>query len=97
MSGIHLKTRQKNRDTKNISATFVRISDHFFYMTSWISTILIGYNVSLTLQLTDTGHGRAAAEYNSDDFGIDYKTFYYIQRKLGFCTVDRFADDKNSK
>ena len=34
---------------------------------------------------------------DTDDFGIDFKTFYFIQRKLGICTIDRFADDKNTK
>ena len=34
---------------------------------------------------------------DTDDFGIDFKSFYYIQRKLGARTVDRFADDKNTK
>ena len=42
-----------------------------------------------------------AAHYSrsndTDDFGIDSKTFYFIQRKLGICTIDRFADDKNTK
>ena len=34
---------------------------------------------------------------DTNDFGIDFKTFYFIQRKLGICTIDRFADDKNTK
>ena len=34
---------------------------------------------------------------DTDDFGIDFKTFCFIQRKLGICTIDRFADDKNTK
>ena len=34
---------------------------------------------------------------DTDDFTIDYATFEFIQRKLGRCTVDRFADDKNAK
>ena len=34
---------------------------------------------------------------DTDDFGIDYKTFYYVQRVLGRCNIDRFADDKNTK
>ena len=34
---------------------------------------------------------------DTDNFGIDQKTFYHIQRNLGVCTVDRFADDKNAK
>ena len=34
---------------------------------------------------------------DTDDFSIDNKTFYVLQRKLGFCTVDRFADNRNAK
>ena len=34
---------------------------------------------------------------DTDDFSIDYKTFYLIQRRLGTCTIDRFADDTNHK
>ena len=34
---------------------------------------------------------------DTNNFTIDYNTFYYIQRSLGHCTVDRFADDKNAK
>ena len=34
---------------------------------------------------------------DTDNFGIDYKTFYYIQRSFGMCNIDRFADDKNTK
>ena len=33
---------------------------------------------------------------DTDNFSIDYRTFRYIQKKLGKCTIDRFADDKNS-
>ena len=33
----------------------------------------------------------------TDDFSIDYKTYYIIQRRLGQCTIDRFADHRNKK
>ena len=34
---------------------------------------------------------------DTDDFSIDYQSFNFIQKKLGVCTIDRFADDKNTK
>ena len=34
---------------------------------------------------------------DTDNFSIDYKTFYVIQRKLAQCTIDRFADNNNTK
>ena len=34
---------------------------------------------------------------DSDDWSINNVTFQYIQRTLGLCTIDRFADGNNSK
>ena len=34
---------------------------------------------------------------DTDNFSIDHKTFYHIQRSLGYCTIDRFADNNNRK
>ena len=34
---------------------------------------------------------------DTDDFSIDYKTLYVILRTLGTCTIDRFANNNNTK
>ena len=35
--------------------------------------------------------------YDSDDWGIDFETFAYLQNKFGNLTIDRFASSSNKK
>ena len=34
---------------------------------------------------------------DTDNFSIDYQSFNFIQKKLGVCTIDRFADERIQK
>ena len=40
---------------------------------------------------------RISKHVDTDDWSIDIPTFQLVQNELGFSTIDRFADDKNTK
>ena len=46
----------------------------------------------------ENGEADAISKYrDSDDWGIDYESFGYIQTRFGHLDIDRFADSKNNK
>ena len=40
---------------------------------------------------------RISKHVDTDDWSVDIPTFQLVQNELGFSTIDRFADDKNTK
>ena len=59
------------------------------------------HNIKLTPEWTPREQNRCADYYSkikdTDSWGIDQKTFDFINARFGNFTVDRFADDRNKK
>ena len=100
---LHNETIQWHSDNSNVGRIIQSGSSKpdLHAIALHIYKICIANNIRILPTWVPREENRLADNYSrpndTDDVTIDHKTFYLIQRRLGYCTIDRVADNNNAK
>ena len=84
-----------------VSCQLVVVKKHLHEISVDICTFALQNNIKIIPQWIPREQNQLADHFSrvndTDNWGIDFKTFFFLNKRYGPYTVDRFADDKNTK